>query len=154
MARQAPQLERVRSLIVLDAASIVKRLEQRKGEMISLFSRHRDREPLLNPLRSMVASADSFEELALFQPGQQAAILQFYEELDSLRWYFRYTVDMPGTAERVFASHHKRLLAAFQKLVELVGAPLEPDGGAEPPPELKPKALPARRKGSRSRKKA
>jgi pimeloyl-ACP methyl ester carboxylesterase len=151
MARQAKHPERVRTLIVLDAGSIMKRLEERKAEMIALFSRHRDREPLLNPLRSMVAAADSFEELALFQPEQQKAIHGFYEELDSLRWYFRYTTDMPGTAERVFLSHRKRLVEAFERLLAHVGAPAE-GAGIEPPPELRSKALPATRKRRRRAK--
>jgi hypothetical protein len=140
---RAAQKERVRHLVFLDAAALMKRLDERRHEMIALFSRHRDREPLLAPLRSWVPSA-SFQEIVLLAPAQQAAVSGFYEALDELRWYFRYTNDMPGSAQQVFEHHLRRLAKAHQSLeVELRPAAAR---GARPAVALRRHA---RRKGRR-----
>lgn len=120
MARRPSEVDRIVSLIALDADALVKRLAERKDEMVAMFSRHREREPLLSPLRSWVPSA-SFQEIVLLSPALQAAVSGFYEELDALRWYFRYTNDMPGTAQQVFAHHLRKLEAAHARLVEALG---------------------------------
>ena len=147
MPPRTTERERIRNLIALDAQGVMARLEQRKDEMIAMFSRHRDREPLLSPLRSWVPSA-SFQEIVLLGPEQQAAVAAFYETLDSLSWYFRYTSDMPGTAQLTFAAHRKRLREAYQILQDALGPAREPKPSAAPeaPPPI---ALPPRRRQRR-----
>jgi len=127
MSRRVSERERIRNLIALDARGLMQRLAERKDEMIAMFSRHREREPLLTPLRSWVPSA-SFQEIVVLSPEQQAAVARFYEELDALRWYFRYTSDMPGTAQQIFGHHRKRLGEAYAGLDEALGP-------AKPPPK-------------------
>ena len=125
--RRTPEPDRVRNLIALDAAGLVRRLAACRGEMIALFSRHRDRDALLTPLRSLGPTA-AFHDLMLLEPVEQSAVAAFYEELESLRWYFRYTADMPSTAQGVFEAHWGRLSAAHEVLAALVGRgrPLAP----------------------------
>jgi hypothetical protein len=136
MPRKLSERERIRNLIALDADALMVRLDERKDEMIAMFSRHRDREPLLSPLRSWVPSA-SFQEIVLLAPAQQGAVAHFYEELDALRWYFRYTADMPGTALQIFAHHRKRLVLAYEGLKDAIGpAQPVPPSAPEAPPVL------------------
>ena len=120
MARRVSERERIRNLIALDAHGLMVRLAERKDEMIAMFSRHRERESLLTPLRSWVLSA-SFQEIVVLLPEQQAVVARFYEELDALRWCFRYTSDMPGTALQIFAHHRKRLSEAYASLKKTLG---------------------------------
>lgn len=140
-ARRRPSLEfaRVRNLIALDAANVIARLEARKDELIPLFSKLRDREPLLGTLRSWFPSA-AFRDLSVLDARQQTAVSTFYEQLDQLRWYFQYTVDMPGAAQQVFVQNHRRLVHAYAALLSSLGPPVT-EAEAIPP-------APGRRKGS------
>ena len=137
MARRNTEKERIRNLIALDSDGVMKRLEERKDEMIAMFSLHRDREPLLSPLRSWVPSA-SFQELTQLTTDQQTAVSAFYEVLDGLRWYFRYTNDMPGTAQQVFAHHRREMERSFKLLRAALGpavqAQKDPGETLEPVP--------------------
>lgn len=121
-ARSQPEHERVRNLVALDAAALMSRIAARAGEMVGLFSLHRDREPLLTPLRSRLPEM-SFRELSLLSAREQRAVSLFVEELEALRWYFRYTADMPSTAEQRFRQHRRGLEACYEQLVAAVGAP-------------------------------
>lgn len=123
--RRTSERDRVKNLLGLDAQGVMERLAARRDAMIELFSRHRDREALLGPLRT--SGPASFEALALLEPAEQSVAVAFYEELDRLRWYFRYTDDMPSTAQQVFERHLRRLQAAHAGLAALLGR-------GEPPP--------------------
>jgi hypothetical protein len=150
MARRVSERERIRNLIALDAHGLMKRLAERKDEMIAMFSRHREREPLLTPLRSWVPSA-IFQEIVLLPPEQQAAVARFYEELDSLRWYFRYTSDMPGTAQQIFGHHRKRLAEAYDGLKDTLGPPRPLPKSETVAPEAPPPAVEKKRPRRRRR---
>jgi hypothetical protein len=113
----------VRNLIALDAANVIARMEARKDELIPLFSKLRDREPLLGTLRSWFPSA-TFRDLSVLDAPQQTAVSTFYEQLDQLRWYFHYTVDMPSAAQHVFVQHHRRLVRAYTMLLSSLGPPV------------------------------
>jgi len=110
----------VKSLLGLEAEALMRRLEARRGQMIGLFSRHRDREALLWPLRSSLPSA-GFSDLAQLEPAVQRAASAFCEELDELRWYFQYTEDMPQSAQGVFNQHLTRLRTAWGRLSAALG---------------------------------
>lgn len=118
---------RVRNLLAMDAAGIMRRLEARRDEMFALYSRLRSREPLLGTLSSRYASG-AFEQLIYLSEQEQAVVDFFYERLDELRWYFTYTEDMPGTAQQIFTKLHKRLEEAYRVLVVTLGPPIPPDG--------------------------
>lgn len=116
---------RVRNLIAQDAANIMRRLERRLSTMLSDFSRLRDRQVLLGVLKSWFESA-RFDELAHLSPAEQAATSGFYESLDELREYFKYTQDMPKTAEQVLRVHYIELQKAHEHLLEVIGPALDP----------------------------
>jgi hypothetical protein len=118
---------RVRNLLALDATHIMRRLEARRSEMFALFSRLRSREPLLSTLTSRYTSA-TFHDLLNLPVQEQAVVEHFYECLDSLRWYFTYTEDMPGTVQQTFTTLHRRLEEAHRKLIATLGPPASPDG--------------------------
>lgn len=118
---------RVRNLLAMDAAGIMRRLEARRDEMFALFSRLRSREPLLGTITSRYATG-AFEHLVHLSEQEQAVVDHFYERLDELRWYFTYTEDMPGTAQQIFSKLHKRLEEAYRVLVVTLGPPVPPDG--------------------------
>ncbi len=118
---------RVRNLLALDATHIMRRLEARRGEMFALFSRLRTREPLLSTLGSRYPSA-TFNDLLNLPVQEQAVVEHFYECLDSMRWYFTYTEDMPSTVQQTFTTLHRRLEEAHRKLIATLGPPVSPDG--------------------------
>jgi hypothetical protein len=120
---RAPQLaERVRNLIALDSAAVLARLETRQDEMLSLFSRLRDRAPLLEAIRSAYASI-TFPELVALSPAEQLAASTFFETLFELRWYLQYTEDMPQQVQLKVGQHLKRLRVAHHQLTAVIGPP-------------------------------
>jgi hypothetical protein len=128
--RKKPLLEetpaRVRNLIALDAALIMRRLEARRDEMFTLFSRLRSREPMLTTISTRFTSA-TFHDLVHLPEREQAVVHAFYERLDEMRWYFTYTEDMPSTVQQTFTALHRRLEEAYRLLVVALGPPVPPD---------------------------
>ncbi|MBN1205878.1 MAG: hypothetical protein JXB05_13255 [Myxococcaceae bacterium] len=118
---------RVRNLIALDAALIMRRLEARRDEMFTLFSRLRSREPMLSTIATRFTSA-TFHDLVHLPEREQAVVHGFHERLDELRWYFTYTEDMPSTVQQTFGALHRRLDEAYRQLVVALGPPVPPDG--------------------------
>lgn len=146
---QEPSL-RVKHLIGVDAANVLRRLDARLPEMVSLFSRLRDRSPMLQTVHSWFQSAD-FADLALLEPDELRVVNGFYEELGELRWYLQYTEDMPTTVASTVSARAKRLHEAHARMVAVIGAPkayAAPTVDAEvvvhePPAPAPPPALPA-----------
>ncbi|RKH14465.1 hypothetical protein D7X74_20040 [Corallococcus sp. CA047B] len=118
---------RVRNLLALDAAGIMRRLAARREEMFILFSRLRSRGPLVETVTSHYAEG-AFIQLIHLSEQEQAVVDHFYARLDELRWYFTYTEDMPGTAHQTFIALHRRLEESYRLFVETIGLPVQPDG--------------------------
>ncbi|MCP3144486.1 hypothetical protein [Pyxidicoccus xibeiensis] len=151
---------RVRNLLAMDAAGIMRRLEARRDEMFTLFSRLRSREPLLGTIASRYADG-AFDQLIHLSEQEQSVVDHFYERLDELRWYFTYTEDMPGTAQLIFTKLHKRLEESYRLLVVTLGPPARPDGARvvdaevirqEEVPPTEQKTLERRTTSSRNRR--
>jgi 3-hydroxyacyl-CoA dehydrogenase len=121
--------ERIRNLISLDANNVMKRLEARRDEMISLFSRLRDRTPMLSTVHNWFSSI-TFSDLVQLASREQSVVNQFYDCLDELRWYFTYTEDMPSTAQQNFSALFRRLEEAYGRLLAALGPPAAPSGEA------------------------
>lgn len=140
MARRSLPDASVRTmhLVALDATSLLRRLEERHLEMLSAFSRLRDREGLLATMRCFGLSA-RFEDLAVVGPEVQDAVTRFYDLVDDLRWYFQFTTDMPGTLAQKFADHRRRLAEAHGELTRALEA-------ASEAPVRKPRAKAAARR--------
>ena len=118
--------DRVRNLIALDAALIMRRLGARRDEMFTLFSRLRSREPMLSTIATRFTSA-TFHDLVHLPEKEQAVVHGFYERLDEMRWYFTYTEDMPSTVQQTFTALHQRLEEAYRLLVVALGPPVTPE---------------------------
>lgn len=114
--------ERARHLFTLEAAAVMQRLAARQEEMVRLFSRHRSRDPLLEATRSRLESV-AFGELALLEPFEQRAVMAFSELLGELRWYLRYTEDMPVQVRQAVALFLRRLEVSHRALVSAIGTP-------------------------------
>ncbi|MBS1153463.1 MAG: hypothetical protein H6Q89_5161 [Myxococcaceae bacterium] len=118
----------VRHLLAVDAANVIERLVTRQQEMVALFSRRRDRTPMLEAVRSWFLSI-TFAELSLLPPAEQKAVSLFYELLDELRWYLQYTEDMPTQVLQKVALYVGRLETCHRQLVAAIG-PSSADGVA------------------------
>jgi len=123
--REDPR-ERIRHLIALDATNVVRRLGAHIEEMVALFSRLRNRQPMLETIQSGFGTLAS-SDLAQLPRREQSAVNAFYESLGELRWYLQYTEDMPGTVRKTALQHRRRLEHAFTKLIDALGSPA-PDG--------------------------
>jgi hypothetical protein len=143
---------RLRHLIALDAATVMRRLESRREEMFALFSRLRTREPLLSSLSTRFTSA-TLGELLELSVREQAVVHHFYERLEEMRWYFTYTEDMPGTVQQRFETLQRRLTEAYRGVLAALGPPLAPDGESVVEGEVV-HAAPARPRPLRSRRTA
>ncbi|RMG10973.1 MAG: hypothetical protein D6729_18635 [Deltaproteobacteria bacterium] len=136
MSRSDPEAAaRVRNLVALDAENVMRRLRERRGEMVTIFSRRREREVLLGAVRSYFEVAEA-AHLVHLSPEEQSATSAFYEALDRLRYYFRYTEDMPGTVERVIEQHFAELRGHYERLVRILGGPVPADLDDVPPAEV------------------
>lgn len=123
-ARSAPSdaAARVRHLIALDAANVLRRLGERQAEMVRLFSRLRERGPLLEPLHSWFDTV-AFAELSALSPHEQRAVNAFYAQLGELRWYLRYTEEMPGQVQLALAQRARALAEGHHALTAAIGPP-------------------------------
>lgn len=118
--------ERVRNLITLDAQNLMTRLRTRRPEIISLFSRSRDRDVLVRTLRSWFEHVGA-EPLLQLEPEHQSAVSAFYEAVDGLRFYFHYTEDMPGTVDRTLTVRMTELETHYRRLTRALGGPVPVD---------------------------
>src|SRR5579863_8675284 len=116
---------RVRHLIALDSANVMARLDERIVEMVTLFSRLRDRGPLLTVIDSVYPTA-TFRELALLSTLEQRAVNEFYELLADLRWYMQDTEDMPLQLQGRVIKLVDELRANHRLLTAVIGPP-DPD---------------------------
>jgi hypothetical protein len=113
---------RVRHLIALDAANLMARIAARHEPMVSVFSRLRDRNPMLQTVHSWFLSVD-FKELSALEPFEQNSVNQFYSLVGELRWYLQYTEDMPALVRQKVSNFVRRLVDAHVKLTAIIGPP-------------------------------
>ncbi|MCA2976843.1 MAG: hypothetical protein INH41_12185 [Myxococcaceae bacterium] len=116
----------MRHLLALDASTVMARFAARQDSMVGLFSRLRDRAPMLSVLDTRFDTI-TFGELSLLEPVEQRAVSRFHEVLGELRWYLAYTEDMPLQVQTRLTGSARRLEAAFRELVATIGPP-EADG--------------------------
>jgi hypothetical protein len=126
--RRAPATDPRRHLVALDAALVMRRLRKRHGQMVEVFGQKRDRSALLDPLRSWYPTA-TFQDLVAFAPAEQRAVARFYEAIEELVWYLRWTEDMPGTLRLVLDAHLREVEAAYAVFDAAIAVPvrLEPE---------------------------
>src|SRR5690348_8243239 len=98
------------------------RLGKRHAEMVRLFSRLRDRSPLLEVVQSWFQSI-TFTELACLERKEQRAVVEFYERLADLRWYLQYTEDMPLQVGQHVTQFVRELTSGHRTLTVAIGPP-------------------------------
>ena len=106
----------------------MKRILMRQDEMIALFSRMRNRTPLLETTAAWFLTIE-FSDLATLAPAEQRAVNIFYGLLSELRWYLAYTEDMPGSLNEKVTLRVRQLEVSHRELVQTIGSP-EADGAA------------------------
>jgi hypothetical protein len=114
--------KRVRHLLALDASNVMTRLKNRHDDMVTLFSRTRDRSPLLGAVHSCYQTV-TFGELVLLEPAEQRAVNRFYERLGELRWYLQYTEDMPLQVRQCVSQSLIELDVCHRRLTQVIGPP-------------------------------
>lgn len=119
---------RVRHLLAIDSSNVMARLAARQDSMVGLFSRLRDREPMLAVLDTWFDTI-TFTELSTLDPTEQKSVNRFYELLAEVRWYLAYTEDMPGMVQTKLNAILRRLEASYRELVSVIGPP-EADGAS------------------------
>ena len=113
---------KVRHLITLDASQVMHRIDDKQDEAVSLFSRLRTREGLIDLCRTTFGTV-TFTELARLTPAEQKAAFAFHEQLDVMRWYVSYTEDMPSTVKTSVGQIVRRLGELHRALVTAIGSP-------------------------------
>lgn len=118
---------RVRHVLAMDAANVMKRLHARQDEMVRLFSRLRDRAPLMDAVHTWFTTI-TLAELTLLEPPEQHAVNAFYELLGELRWYLEYTEEMPTHVREKLSRFLRRLDERHRDLTAAIG-PADAAGG-------------------------
>ena len=113
---------RVRHLLSMDADSVMKRLASKQDEAVGLFSRLRTREGMVELCRSGFSTI-TFSELVRLDPAEQQAVEAFHHVLNELRWYVRYTEDMPSTVKSTVTLSVARLDGLHRMLEAAIGPP-------------------------------
>lgn len=120
--RQEAETAKVRHLLSLDVAQVLRRLEAKQDEAVGLFSRLRTREALIALCRTSFTSI-TFSELARLSPKEQKAVHAFHDVLHELRWYVSYTEDMPSTVKTTVSQYVRRLDELRHALNATLGPP-------------------------------
>lgn len=113
---------RVRHLLSLDADAVMRRLSSKQDEAVGLFSRLRTREGMIELCRSGFTTI-TFSELVRLDPDEQLAVEGFHQVLNELRWYVRYTEDMPSTVKATVTLYVTRLDELHRRLNAMIGPP-------------------------------
>ena len=113
---------RVRHLLSMDADSVMKRLVSKQDEAVGLFSRLRTREGMIELCRSSFTTI-TFSELVRLNPEEQLAVEAFHHLLNELRWYVRYTEDMPSTVRSTVTLYVTQLEGLHRQLNAMIGPP-------------------------------
>ena len=113
---------RVRHLLSLDADTVMNRLASKQEEAVGLFSRLRTREGMVELCRSGFTTI-TFSELVRLDPAEQQAVEAFHHVLNELRWYVRYTEDMPSTVKSTVALYVGKLVGLHRLLNAAIGPP-------------------------------
>jgi hypothetical protein len=111
---------RLRNLLALEVDRITTDLEYRKGFLLEVWSRHRDRGPFLDTVFSRWRTL-AMSDLALMELECVTSCEAFYRELDELRMYFQFTQDMPTTMESRYDESVRRVRAYANLAIQLLG---------------------------------
>lgn len=118
--------EKLAKLLALEISRIIEDLELRREVLIELWGRTRDRGMFIDTVFSRWATL-GFPDLLALETEQVTAVDTFYRELHELRFYFRFTEDMPAHMLDTYDLALRRLGAYGELALEaLGGAPERP----------------------------
>lgn len=120
--------DRLRLLIAMEVARIVVQLSERLDFMVSVWSKHRSREPFLDTLFTRWRTAD-LGDLTLLEPAQVHALEGFYAIVEDLKLYLTWTEDMPVTLRDALAARLVDLTDAGERAISTLNVDLP---GADP----------------------
>ena len=104
--------------------------------LLTIWSRHRAREPFLDTLFSRWRTV-GLADLALLEPHSLAALEAFHSEVDDLRLFLTWTEEMPVTLRETLEARLLTLEAYGERALEALG--VDPP---EPPPAEVPLDVP------------
>jgi hypothetical protein len=113
--QEDPRGASIRHLLLIVAERLLERLTLRAEDMVALFSRRRERAPMLTVVESLFETA-TFEDLASLKPAEQRSAFEFHTLLREFRWYLEYTEDMPSTVHLHVESYRRRLIKSGGQL--------------------------------------
>lgn len=114
--------DKLRRLLALEIHRIVEDLELRRSVLLELWGRTRDRGMFLDTVFSRWATL-GFPDLLALEPQEVVLVDTFYRELHELRFYFRFTEDMPVTLSDTYDVGLIRLKGYGELVVEAFGGP-------------------------------
>ena len=112
--------ERLRKLLALEVARVLEDLELRRDLLLELWGRTRDRSIFLDTVHSRWKTL-GFPELTLLETETVAALDTFFRELEELRFYFRFTEDMPVHLADTYELGIVRLEAVGRYAIDALG---------------------------------
>lgn len=122
--------QRLRRLLALEVVRIVEDLLSRREVLLTVWSRHRARQPFLDAMFSRWRTVE-VRHLLWLTEAEIVAVEDFHRELDQLRTYAAYTEDMPMTVAERFDAALPRLAALGDRAVDALGGaperPVAPD---------------------------
>lgn len=138
--------EKLRKVLALEIDRIVEDLELRRQVLIELWGRTRDRGMFLDTVFSRWSTL-GFPELLELETEEVAAADAFYRELHELRFYFKFTEDMPVHLMDTYDLALDRMQQYGALALEALGGPPDrpfiefpEDEPPSPPPEDEPEA--------------
>jgi hypothetical protein len=108
---------RLAGLIYNELDRIITDLELRKDLLFKLWTKERDRVPLIKTLHSRYYDI-GLDYLVLFPNKLARQIDEFYRELEDFIFYVSYTEDMPQTLNASFIAYTKGLKLKAEPLLE------------------------------------
>ncbi len=120
---------RLGRVLAFEVSRILRQLRERRELLIQLWSRYRAREPMIEAVFSRWRTLDMTDLIEL-DPHVVEAVEPFYEAVDRLRTYFRFTEDMPVTLEEQIDAALLELEALGKEALERLGG--DPRASASP----------------------
>ncbi len=115
---------RVRHLVTLEAVALVARLKRRGEDAVALFSRRRERGPLIEATQTRLQQLP-FAELSALEPAEQKAVAVFCEAIERCHWYVSYTEDMPLLVKSTLGHFTTELENRLHALTQVLGEPAD-----------------------------
>lgn len=128
MKSKHPELnQRYLLLFKIDARNLYNRIKDRQHDYIEIFSLKRSRSVFKDVFKNRYDKATSFD---LSHCTQEIIISldQFYQCVDELFWYLKYTQDMPNTIEDELGRKLIKMKQFYQQLELYIDAELSGEG--------------------------